>query len=341
MPYHQKRASMSLCIIVTSILQRIIMVVNPYANFRGQSPHFKRAFLDNLSGSAFWLSCKKGPTMMDNLTLILNNATLQSLANHANKDELNATFAAHRDRIKDELTKTEREIFFMLACYSVKYYGVSWLSHKTIAGDLGCSTKTVQRAFNKFVSLGAVEVFVAKRPQDRRQTANIVRFVKVAETTECPVNVEEVETNVHPRTTFLNTNNLKPNTFEESTAKAQPAVASISKQELATAYDIPQEVVYATNAVRLSDRKFIELFSNNGAVLRDALFKRVTDDALTPLLVRWELTNPVYLRCLKSAAIRTAYVAKHRNVRNITAYFIATYCDLVIKEMQTIEAMAV
>lgn len=280
---------------------------------------------------------------MKNLTLILNNATLQSLANHANKDELNTTFAAHRDRIKDELTKTEREIFFMLACYSVKYYGVSWLSHKTIAGDLGCSTKTVQRAFNKFVSLGAVEVFVAKRPQDRRQTANIVRFVKVAETAECPVNVEEIETNVHPRTTFLNTNNLKPNTFEQKpTADAQPApVASVTKQDLATAYDIPADVVYATNAVRLSDRKFVELFANNGAVLRDALFKRATNDALTPMLVRWDLTNPVYLRCLKSAAVRTAYVAKQRPIRNVTAYFIATYCDLVVKEMQAIDSIAV
>lgn len=318
------------------------MVVNPYANFRGQSPHFKRAFLDNLSGSAFWLSCKKGPTMMDNLTLILNNATLQSLANHANKDELNATFAAHRDRIKDELTKTEREIFFMLACYSVKYYGVSWLSHKTIASDLGCSTKTVQRAFNKFVSLGAVEVFVAKRPQDRRQTANIVRFVKVAETTECPVNVEEIETNVHPTNTFLNTKNLKHiKTFEAKPTEQAPAVASVTKKELAEAYDIPEEVVYATNAVRLSDRKFVELFSNNGAVLQNALFKCATDDALTPLLVRWELTNPVYLRCLKSAAVRTAYRAKHHHVRNIPAYLISTYCDLVAKEMQVIEAMAV
>lgn len=279
---------------------------------------------------------------MNNLTLILNNATLQSLANHANKDELNATFAAHRDRIKDELTKTEREIFFMLACYSVKYYGVSWLSHKTIAGDLGCSTKTVQRAFNKFVSLGAVEVFVAKRPQDRRQTANIVRFVKVAETAECPVNVEEIETNVHPTNTSLNTKNLKHiKTFEESTAEAQPAVASVSKQDLAMAYDIPADVVYATNAIRLSDRKFVELFANNGAVLRDALFKRATNDALTPMLVRWELTNPVYLRCLKSAAVRTAYVAKQRPIRNVTAYFIATYCDLVVKEMQAIDSIAV
>ncbi|MGF0348233.1 helix-turn-helix domain-containing protein [Rhodococcus sp. IEGM1300] len=290
--------------------------------------------------------------MMDNLTLILNNATLQSLANHANKDELNATFAAHRDRIKDELTKTEREIFFMLACYSVKYYGVSWLSHKTIAADLGCSTKTVQRAFNKFVSLGAVEVFVAKRPQDRRQTANIVRFVKVAETTECPVNVEEIETNVHPTNTSLNTKNLKHiKTFEEKpTAEAQPAVDSatkdsgantVTKQDLAVAHSIPVDVVYATNSVQLSDRKFVELFSNDGAVLRDALFKYAEDDALTPLLVRWDLTNPVYLRCLKSAAVRTAYRAKHFTVRSTTAYFITTYCDLVTKEMQAIEAIAV
>ena len=280
---------------------------------------------------------------MEKLTLMLNDATLQSLSNHASKEELNATFAAHRDRIKDELTKTEREIFFMLACYSVKYPGVSWLAHKTIASDLGCSTKTVQRAFNKFVALGAVEVFEAKRTRDKRRTANIVRFIKVVESAQESQMSEKMSRRdsdyVQSLDSLTNTNNLKDlKTFEAKPTEQTPAVASVTKKELASAYDIPEQIVYATNALRLSDRKFIELFSNNGAVLRDALFKHVQDVEMTPYLVRWDLMSPVYLKCLNSAAVRTAYVAKHHGVKNIVGYFVRTYCDLVEKEMAVISA---
>ncbi|WP_053001335.1 helix-turn-helix domain-containing protein [Exiguobacterium sp. JLM-2] len=279
---------------------------------------------------------------MENLTLMLNDATLQSLSNHASKEELNATFAAHRDRIKDELTKTEREIFFMLACYSVKYPGVSWLAHKTIASDLGCSTKTVQRAFNKFVALGAVEVFEAKRTRDKRRTTNIVRFIKVAETAQesqspakCP---DEATDFVQTVNTSLTTNNLKDLKPFEDNDSQRPTVASVTKKELASAYDIPEQIVYATNALRLSDRKFVELFANNGVALRDALFKHVQDVEMTPYLVRWDLTSPTYLKCLQSAAVRTAYVAKHYGVKNVVGYFVRTYCDLVEKEMAVISA---
>lgn len=280
---------------------------------------------------------------MEKLTLMLNDATLQSLSNHASKEELNATFAAHRDRIKDELTKTEREIFFMLACYSVKYPGVSWLAHKTIASDLGCSTKTVQRAFNKFVALGAVEVFEAKRTRDKRRTANIVRFIKVVEVAQESQMSDKMSRRgddcVQSLHSFTNTNNLKElKPFEADADQPQAPVASVTKKELASAYDIPEQIVYATNTLRLSDRKFVELFANDGVALRDALFKHVQDVEMTPYLVRWDLTSPTYLRCLQSAAVRTAYVAKHYGVKNIVGYFVRTYCDLVEKEMAVISA---
>lgn len=221
------------------------------------------------------------------------------------------------------------------------------MAKSTMAEKLECSPRTVQRSIAKLAELGAIEVFSARRRGgDKRQTANVLRLVRrPAELADTPTDTPVDSGIVSPTNSFTNpkTNkDLNIKTFEaKPTEQVQPAVASVSKQELAAAYDIPADVVYATNAVRLSDRKFIELFANNGAVLRDALFKRATNDALTPMLVRWELTNPAYLACLKSAAIRTAYVAKQRPIRNITAYFIATYCDLVTKEMQAIEAIAV
>lgn len=278
---------------------------------------------------------------MSKFAIILSNEALANLANHTDKADVNATHAYHRDRLRDELNQTDFNVLFLISRHSVKYPGVSFMTKSTMADKLECSPRTVQRSIAKLAELGAIEVFSARRRGgDKRQTANVLRLVRrPAEPADTPV----VTPVVSPTNSFTNpktTKDLKIKTFEESTDKA-PAVASVTKKELAEAYDIPEEVVYATNAVRLSDRKFVELFANNGAVLRDALFKRVTDDALTPMLIRWELTNPVYLRCLKSAAVRTAYVAKQRPVRNMTAYFIATYCDLVIKEMQVIEAIAV
>lgn len=277
---------------------------------------------------------------MSKFAIILSNEALANLANHNNKQDVNASHAYHRDRLRDELNKTDQNVFYLISQHSVKYYGVSYMSNATMGKKLECSPRTVQRSIAKLLKLGAIEVFAARRKTgDKRQTANVLRLVRrpaEACPTECRANsVVPIDSLINPKT------NKDLKTFEESTAKAQPVVASVTKQDLAVAYDIPQEVVYATNAVRLPDRKFIELFANNGAALRDALFKRATNDALTPMLVRWELTNPVYLACLKSAAIRTAYVAKQRPIRNITAYFIATYCDLVVKEMQAIDSIAV
>lgn len=281
---------------------------------------------------------------MSKFAIILSNEALANLANHNDKQDVNASHAYHRDRLRDELNQTDFNVLFLISKHSVKYYGVSFMAKSTMAEKLECSPRTVQRSIAKLAELGAIEVFSARRRGgDKRQTANVLRLVRrPAEPADTPVDSGIVS----PTNSFTNpyTNkNLKIKTFEQKpTAQAQQEpVSSVTKQDLAEAYDIPQEVVYATNAVRLSDRKFVELFANNGAVLRDALFKRATNDALTPMLVRWDLTNPVYLACLKSAAIRTAYVAKHRNVRNVTAYFIATYCDLVVKEMQEIDSIAV
>lgn len=279
---------------------------------------------------------------MSKFAIILSNEAIANLANHNDKQDVNASHAYHRDRLRDELNQTDFNVLFLISQHSVKYPGVSFMAKSTMADKLECSPRTVQRSIAKLAELGAIEVFSARRRGgDKRQTANVLRLVRrPAEPADTPTDTPVVS----PTNSFTNPKaykDLKIKTFEAKPTEQAPAVASVTKQELANAYDIPQEVVYATNAVRLSDRKFIELFANSGAVLRDALFKRATNDALTPLLVRWELTNPVYLACLKSAAVRTAFVAKHRNVRNITAYFIATYCDLVTKEMQAIDSIAV
>lgn len=276
---------------------------------------------------------------MSKFAIILSEEALTSLANHADKTDVNKSHAYHRDRLCNELNKTEQKLLFLISTYSVKYPGVSYMSKSTMADKLGCSPRTIQRAIGTLAELGAIEVFSARRRTgDKRQTANVLRLVR-RPSEPATDGVVSPENGVFdsPIDPDLNPKNLNTNTFEQ-TESQRPTVASVTKKELASAYDIPEEVVYATNALRLSDRKFIELFSNNGAVLRDALFKHVKSSEMTPYLVRWDLMSPVYLKCLQSAAVRTAYVAKHHGVRNIVGYFVRTYCDLVEKEMAVIAA---
>lgn len=277
---------------------------------------------------------------MSKFAIILSEEAVSSLANHADKTDVNKSHAYHRDRLSNDLNKTEQKVLFLISTYSVKYPGVSYMSKSTMADKLECSPRTIQRAIGTLAELGAIEVFSARRKAgDKRQTANVLRLVRrpdepVSEAVVSPENCgfdSPLDPNLNPKT-------LNTNTFEADADRPQAPVASVTKKELASAYDIPEQIVYATNALRLSDRKFIELFANNGAVLRDALFKHVQDVEMTPYLVRWDLTSPAYLKCLQSAAVRTAYVAKHYGVKNVVGYFVRTYCDLIEKEMAVISA---
>lgn len=276
----------------------------------------------------------KGAILMAQFAVILSEEAITNLVNHSNLEDVNATARYHRQQHSNNLTKTEKELFFLITGYMVKHFGVAYMTKTTMAAKLGCSTKTIQRGLKKLSDLGIIEIFASRRKSgDRRQTANVIRLVRrpaEQRPAQCPSG------NVPPKNPELSpSKDLSSKSFEENDSQ-RPAVASVTKKELASAYDIPEQIVYATNALRLSDRKFIELFSNNGAVLRDALFKHVKSSEMTPYLVRWDLVSPTYLKCLNSAAVRTAYVAKHYGVKNIVGYFVRTYCDLVEKEMAVI-----
>lgn len=266
------------------------------------------------------------------ITYILNEKTLKSLVNHDGVDALNKSFWYHRERTKGELTKTEKEIFFLINKYSVKYHGVSYMSHRTIAESLGCSTKTVQRAYRRLVDLGVIEVFEAKRTSDMKQTASIVRIVRFEEPVDLPAenNVQQATgQNVQPKTPSPKHTLVSSNAFEEPT---------YTRAELAISFGIPEPVVYAVNSLQLSNQKFVELFSRDGLALRDALFKRIPQGELYRPLVNWTVDHPAYLKSLKSAAIRTAFMTKNGNVQNPVGYFLATYCALCRVEMANIEA---
>lgn len=272
---------------------------------------------------------------MTKFAVILSEEAITNLVNHSNVEDVNASARYHRQQHSKDLTKTEKELFFLITGYMVKHFGVAYMTKTTMAAQLDCSTKTIQRGLKKLSDLGIIEIFAARRNTgDKRQTANVIRLIR-RPAEKRPTEVSH--RNVLPKKPVINLKNLNTNTFEQTDSQ-RPTIASVTKKELASAYDIPEQIVYATNALRLSDRKFVELFANDGVALRDALFKHVTNAEMTPYLVRWDLTSPAYLKCLNSAAVRTAYVAKHYGVKNVVGYFVRTYCDLVEKEMAVISA---
>lgn len=273
------------------------------------------------------------------ITYILNEKTLKSLVNHTGLDALNRSYWYHHDRVRDLMTKTEREIFFLINKYSVKYYGVSYMSHRTIAKLIGCSTKTVQRAYRRLVELDVIESFEAKRTSDMRQTASIVRIIPMPQPEEQPeINNVQQETgeNVQPETPSPKHSLVSSNAFEKH---------RVTRHELANAFDIPEWIVHATLPLCLSDDKFVELFSRCSEALRSKVEKeafRLSNKHFLAMFYswsyQWDTADEGLVRCVRSAAIRTNYMAKQKPINNIAGYFINTFWDLYEKELREIIA---
>lgn len=76
-----------------------------------------------------------------------------------------------------KLTKSERAIIYKIASHALDYPGVSHLKISTIANGLSISTKTVQRAINKFESLHIIKRQATKK-MNGIKGANIYIFLK-------------------------------------------------------------------------------------------------------------------------------------------------------------------
>lgn len=269
------------------------------------------------------------------ITYILNEKTLKSLVNHPDLDSLNRSYWYHHDRVKDMLTKTEKEIFFLINKYSVKYRGVSYMSHRTIATQINCSTKTVQRAYRKLEKLGVIEAFEAKRTSDMKQTSNIVRIIRheVEEDNASESNVQqETGQNVQPKTPSPKHPCVSTNTFEG---------ANVSRAELATSFGIPQEVVLSTLPLVLSNAKFVELFAQNGKGLYQKVFREALKlgdkfflAAFYSWNKEWDMQTDAIRRCLHSASVRTNHMAKTKRIHNVVGYFLNTFWNLYEPELR-------
>lgn len=96
-------------------------------------------------------------------------------------EELNAAVAAHKRNHK--LNKTEIAVLDVLARYSCKNIGKSWLAKSTIAQLIGKSRRTVIRACNRLEALGIIRQYERRRETgDRRQTSNLIVIQPAADT---------------------------------------------------------------------------------------------------------------------------------------------------------------
>lgn len=296
------------------------------------------------------------------ITYILNDETLRKLSNHADKDAVNKTYWYHIDHNCDTLTKTERNIFKTLTHYMVKFAGVAYTSRATLAKAVGCSVKTVQRAYNKFSKLGIIEIIAAKRQSDMRQTANILRLVPapvtVADEPETPVVPQTVPQGNCENVPALNRslpNNKQQDlkTFESAGArecgikdggegfvKAEQATTTVTPQQALDAFDVPTEIQRALAPLCLDVAHFLTLVNPNDtrSIANHVQHALIAD--FPKVAVNFDMND--YVAEITSAALRTAWVAKRKPVGNVVGYFLKTLVTELRKAFMalTVECLA-
>lgn len=285
------------------------------------------------------------------ITYILNDETLRKLSNHADKDAVNKTYWYHVDHNCDTLTKTERTILKTLSHYMVKFAGVAYTSRATLAKAVGCSVKTVQRAYNKFRELGIIEIIAAKRQSDMRQTANILRLVPapvaVADEVETPVVPQDVPQGNCENVPALNRslpNNKQQDlkTFENKRERADNSGGEsvVSPQQTLDAFDVPTEIQRALAPLCLDVAHLLTLVNPNDTRSIANHVKHALIADFPKVAVNFDMND--YVAEITSAALRTAWVAKRKPVGNVAGYFLKTLVNELRKAFMalTVECLA-
>jgi len=291
------------------------------------------------------------------ITYLLNEETIMQFTTHDTVEALNATYWEQLDANSANLSKTEREIYYKLSQYSVKYPGVAYLTANTMAKLIDKSRSTVMRAYKTLKALGMIEIINCKRKSDNRQTASIIRLlplnvevtaenarglktdtdVPVAEdSAEKPVSNQaksSVESNVdlenatQDATQGNGQNDTPLNSLSLNSLKALNLktldTGECNALEVLNAFNIDQSLIRAIQPLALSTSKQVELL-NGGIVahLQIALSRKF------PVFLR-NFDILAHLDAIQSAAVRTAYVAKRKQVRNLVGYFLKTLVVLI------------
>lgn len=296
------------------------------------------------------------------ITYLLNEETIQSFTTHESIEALNTTYWNQINANGESLTKTEREIYYKLSQYAVKHLGAAYLTANTMAKLVEKSRSTVMRAYRTLKALDMIEIINCKRKSDNRQTASIIRLLplQVEDTAEiepaCESNsevasevdaVENVQSD-KSKSSVESINETQSDTqadqfvrhqktFSLSSSKALKDLTfdnhrECSALEVLNAFSINQSLIRAMQPLALSTSKQVELL-NGGIIthLQIALSRKF------PAFLR-NLDLSAYTDAIQSAAVRTAYVSKRKQVRNIVGYFLRTLVVLISETLAELAA---
>ncbi len=271
------------------------------------------------------------------IDVVLDNDTIKSYINHESVDQLNESYWEHLNLNGDLLTKTEKELFFILSQYAVKHCGVAYISMNTLAGKVGCSRQTVLRAYKKFKSLSMIEVFHAKRKSDNRQTSNIVRFVRLQKETKTENMVNEINENVtedvtqetRQNVTAINSSlsgsskSLDLKTFDTPNAQIENPV---------TAFQGNEDLHRALLPLALSEKKKVELLNTFGSRSLQRTLVNMLIKEFPVFMRNFDVLN--HLKLVKSAVARTVHVSKEKEIKNLLGYFVKVLGSLLRDEFK-------
>lgn len=144
--------------------------------------------------------------------LLNEKETFKQLQTFTSLNDMNAALKEHKRLVSSSKHRNIYAVLDLISQHSCVYFGVSFLSQKSIAEKLNISYKTVQRSIDKLVDLGIVIKYACKRAGgDKRQTSNIVVIQPLKEDDQAEVSSHE--------TPLLNSKNIN-NTSETEKAVA-------------------------------------------------------------------------------------------------------------------------
>lgn len=294
------------------------------------------------------------------ITYLLNEQTIKEFTTHDTVEALNMTYWAQINANSEALTKTEREAYYKLSQYAVKHIGVAYMTANTMAKLIGKSRSTVMRAYRTLKALNMIEIINCKRKSDNRQTASIIRLLplQVEVTAEnapaCESNSEvagEVDTveniqsdkaksSVESIVELENATQFATQGLPEMTHQEPLSLNSFQALNLKTfdtddcnaievlnAFNIDQSLIRAIQPLALSTSKQVELL-NGGIVVH----LQIALSRSYPAFMR-SLDLSAYTDAIQSASVRTAFVAKRKQVRNVVGYFLKTLTTLIDAEL--------
>lgn len=296
------------------------------------------------------------------ITYLLNEETIKQFTTHDSIEALNETYWAQINANSANLTKTEREIYYKLSQYAVKYPGVAYLTANTMAKLIDRSRSTIMRAYKTLKALGMISIINCKRKSDNRQTASIIRLLplnvedtvknapacesnnEVASEVDAVENVQsdkakssvesinETQSDTQAKQSVRHQKTFSLNSFKAKDLKPFDSHRDCSALDVLNAFNIDQSLIRAIQPLALPAAKQVELL-NGGIVthLQIALSRKY------PAFLR-SLDLSAYTDAIQSAAIRTAYVSKRKHVQNIVGYFLRTLVVLISESFAELAA---